>query len=47
MNAINRISGSERYARCIQTSKRVNWDIDADIIRGRRFDAGHKFDRMG
>jgi len=43
MNAINKISGSERYARCIQTSKRVNWDIDADIIRGRRFDAGHKF----
>ena len=23
--------------------KRVNWDIDADIVRGRRFDAGHKF----
>ena len=43
MNAINKISGSERYARCIQTSKRVNWDIDADIVRGRRFDAGHKF----
>jgi hypothetical protein len=43
MNAINKISGSERYARCIQTSKRVNWEIDADIIRGRRFDAAHKF----
>jgi hypothetical protein len=43
MNAINKISGSERYARCIQTSKRVNWDIDAHIIRGRRFDAAHKF----
>jgi hypothetical protein len=43
MNAINKISGSERYARCIQTSKRVSWDIDADIIRGRRFDAAHKF----
>jgi hypothetical protein len=43
MNAINKISCSERYARCIQTSKRVNWDIDADIIRGRRFDAAHKF----
>jgi hypothetical protein len=43
MNAINKISGSERYARCIQTSKRVNWEIDADVIRGRRFDAAHKF----
>ena len=43
MNPINRISDSERYARCIQTSKRVRWDVDKDVIRGRRFDAGHKF----
>ena len=39
----SKISSSERYARCIQKSKRVNWDIDADIIRGRRFDTAHKF----
>ena len=37
------IADSERYARCIQTSKRVRWDIDEDVIRGRRFDAAHKF----
>jgi hypothetical protein len=43
MNPINKISGSERYARCIQLSKRVRWDIDEDVIRGRRFDAAHKF----
>lgn len=43
MNAIDTISGSERYARCIQTSKRVRWDIDEDVIQGRRFDAAHKF----
>jgi len=43
MNAINKISDSGRYARCIQASKRVRWDIDADVIRGRRFDVGHKF----
>ena len=43
MNAINKIADSERYARCVQTSKRVRWDIDEDIIRGRRFDAAHKF----
>jgi hypothetical protein len=43
MNAISKISGSDRYARCIQTSKRVRWDIDQDVIRGRRFDAAHKF----
>jgi len=39
MNAIDRISdSSERYARCIQSSKRVRWDIDKDVVRGRRFD---------
>jgi hypothetical protein len=43
MNAIDKISASDRYARCVQTSKRVRWDIDADIIRGRRFDTAHKF----
>src|SRR4029077_8605843 len=34
---------SERDARCIQTSKRVRWDIDKDVIRGRRFSNAHKF----
>jgi hypothetical protein len=43
MNAINKISGTERYARCVETSKRVRWDIDQDVIRGRRFDRAHKF----
>jgi hypothetical protein len=32
-----------RYARCIKASKRVRWDIDADVIRGRDFDFGHAF----
>jgi hypothetical protein len=44
MNVISNISdSSERYARCIQTSKRVRWDIDKDVIRGRNFDTAHKF----
>ena len=43
MNAIEKITNSERYARCVQTSKRVQWDIEADVIRGRRFDTTHKF----
>jgi hypothetical protein len=43
MNVIDRISDADRYARCIETSKRVRWDIDKDIIRGRSFDAAHKF----
>jgi hypothetical protein len=42
MNAINKIADSERYARCVQISKRVRWDIDEDIIRGRHFDAANK-----
>ena len=43
MDTITKISDSEWYARCIQASKRVRWDIDEDVIRGRRFDAAHKF----
>jgi hypothetical protein len=43
MNAIDKVPDSERYARCIQTSKRVRWDLDEDVIRGRHFDATHKF----
>jgi hypothetical protein len=34
---------SERFARCIAASKRVRWDIEADVIRGRSFDLGSKF----
>jgi hypothetical protein len=44
MNVISNISdSSERYARCIQTSKRVRRDLDKDMIRGRNFDTAHKF----
>ena len=43
MNAIEKITDTDRYARCVQTSKRVRWDIDQDVIRGRRFDTAHKF----
>jgi hypothetical protein len=43
MNAIGKISASDRYERCIETSKRVRWDIEKDVIRGRHFDTTHKF----
>ena len=43
MTATNGMPDDSRYARCIQSSKRVHWDIDEDVIRGRRFDAAHKF----
>ncbi|MEJ7688800.1 MAG: hypothetical protein WKG52_18500 [Variovorax sp.] len=32
-----------RYAKTIEVSKRIRWDIDRDVIRGREFDLGHKF----
>ena len=31
------------YAKCIEVSKRIRWDIDHDVIRGRSFDFGKKF----
>ena len=34
---------TERYARCIEASKRIRWDIERDVIRGRHFDRAHKF----
>jgi hypothetical protein len=43
MDAINTIDDHERYARCIQSSKKVRWDIDKDVIRGRLFDIATKF----
>ena len=34
---------TEQYAECVGASKRVRWDIDRDVIRGREFDTSHKF----
>ena len=34
---------SERYAKCIEISRKVRWDIDKDVIRGREFDFSKKF----
>ncbi|HUP96892.1 MAG TPA: hypothetical protein VM073_03060 [Usitatibacter sp.] len=34
---------TNRYAKCIEASKRVRWDIDRDVIRGREFDYTRKF----
>jgi len=45
MTAIDVIPTSthDRYQRSVLSSKRVYWDIDADVIRGRRFDLRNKF----
>lgn len=32
-----------RYARTIEASRRVRWEIDRDVIRGRDFDHGRRF----
>ena len=32
-----------RYARCIDASKRIRWDIERDVIRGRSFDFSKRF----
>jgi hypothetical protein len=32
-----------RYARCIDASKRIRWDIEQDVIRGRQLDVTTKF----
>jgi hypothetical protein len=34
---------TDAYARCIDISKRVRWDIDDDVIRGRTLDTSQKF----
>lgn len=34
---------SARYAKCVEVSKRIRWDTDRDVIRGRQFDFGRKF----
>ncbi len=39
----NLTDDADRYARCVAASKRVRWEIDRDVIRGRNFDFDRKF----
>jgi hypothetical protein len=34
---------TDRYARCIDASRRIRWEIDRDVIRGRTFELDRKF----
>jgi len=43
MAAARPLETVNRYARCIDASKRIRWDIDRDVIRGRTLDLGQKF----
>ena len=43
MQPITHEPSTDRYAKCIDASKRIRWDIDKDVIRGRQFDFAKKF----
>ena len=43
MTTAQAIETTKRYARSVQASKRVRWDIDADVIRERKLDPAYKF----
>jgi hypothetical protein len=43
MQVMQQSADSVRYARCIEVSGRVRFDIERDVIRGRRFDFNRKF----
>jgi len=37
------VSTIQRYAKCIEVSKRIRWEIERDVIRGRKLDFSRKF----
>ena len=43
MDHMQQTTMSARYAKCVEASKRIRWDIDRDVIRGRTFDVSKKF----
>jgi len=43
IEAAHPVADSARYARCIEVSRRVRWDTERDLIRGREFDFRRKF----
>jgi hypothetical protein len=43
MNQTTPVTDTSRYARCIEASKRIRWDIDRDVMRGRTFEYSKKF----
>ena len=43
MNATVSPSATNRYAKVIEISKRVRWEIERDVIRGRSFDFAKTF----
>src|SRR5262249_21842532 len=43
LQSAEREVNTDRYAKAVATSKRIRWDIDRDVIRGRSFDFTKKF----
>ena len=43
MQTIQSSEASNRFAKCIEVSKRIRWDIDRDVLRARKFDHSKKF----
>ena len=43
MNMVVQPSDTDKYVRAINASKSVHWEIDRDVIRGRRFDLSKKY----
>ena len=43
MHVSTHVVDTQRYAKCVEVSKRVRWDIDKDVVRGRSFDFRKKF----
>lgn len=43
MQVTTRRVDTDRYARCIEASRRIRWEIDRDVIREREFDFSRKF----
>jgi hypothetical protein len=43
VSAVQPIDENDRYSRSIQASKRIRWDIDRDVIRGRLLDRRQKY----
>jgi len=43
MNAVAVSTDPSRYAKAIEVSKRIRWEIERDVIRGRTFDTSQKF----
>src|SRR5258706_5772713 len=36
-------AASARYAKVVEVSKRIRWDIEKDVLRGRQFDVSKKY----